>query len=218
LRVAVPRAAALLDEGLGADLKPENRLRRALVESLADCGLAEICWSPEWKPEMPRWPRVSGGTLGGFDLALRAEGEAPYSAVCELKWSNWGDREALDEVPWDAFKLAHAVATLPEVSLGFLIYAARASAWSRPARFVEWFEGAEISSRDFFEGHPTVWRWLLEGSSKARPIALPEVVRTEPLVASGFQWDGEAREICVASVEVPGEEWFDLEGGWPRRL
>lgn len=164
---------------------------------------------------MHRWPSVGGNRLGGFDLALRRPGEASYSAVCEFKWSKWGDKEALDEIPWDCFKLAHAVDSLPGVSEGFLVYAARSSAWKKPARFAEWLDGAVISPRQVLVDHPSVWKWLLDDSSKARPLALPETIKTTRVASCEFLHGGVPWEIRVAAV-VPGDEqWFALGEGWP---
>jgi hypothetical protein len=46
-------------------------------------------------------------------------------------------------------------------------------------------------------------------------LALPESIRTEAVVTASFAWDGAPREIRVASVQIVGEDWLDLEDGWP---
>jgi hypothetical protein len=204
----------MLEDGFGRRYRPENRLRQAVVAGLEGCGLDEICWSPEWRPAMERWPAVGRARLGGFDLALRHEGAASYSAVCELKWSKWGDKEALDELPWDCFKLAHAVDSLPGVSEAFLVYAARLSAWKKPARFAEWFDGALVNPRNLLANHRSVWKWLLERGAKARPLALPEAIETSGVARQRFSNDGTPWEIRVASVRPAVGPWFELAEGW----
>ena len=52
---------------------------------------------------MPQWPREQKKQPGGFDLAVRFEGDTSYSLVAELKWTHYGFVNALDEAPWDAF-------------------------------------------------------------------------------------------------------------------
>ena len=111
--------------------------------------LDEVRHSPEWRPEMPQWPSSRGEEqLGGCDLALRFRSEETYSTVIEPKWSRHGLIDALDEVMWDAFKLAHATATLPGVSNGLLIYLACGRAWAKPARHMPAPEGGPLLRGD----------------------------------------------------------------------
>ena len=75
-------------------------------------------WSPEWRPELPLWPSQKALKVGGFDLALRFDGDVSFSLVAELKWTHHGFVNALDEAIWDAMKLAHAVESVDGVRRG----------------------------------------------------------------------------------------------------
>jgi hypothetical protein len=77
-RAALPIAAAMLEQGFGAELKPEERIRQALATTLREQRqIEEVTTRPEWRPAMPWWHDVPGGKLGGFDLACEASWWAP---------------------------------------------------------------------------------------------------------------------------------------------
>jgi hypothetical protein len=54
-----------------------------------------------------------------------------------------GRFDALDELPWDLVKLAHAHGMLGEVDCALLVYAAPSAAWER-ARFRDIVNGGEL--------------------------------------------------------------------------
>lgn len=124
----VAATATRIESGYADDVKRrEERLRQAFRASLEEHDqVLEARTSPEWRPELPLWPWSADGKkkLGGFDCAIRFVGDESYSLVVELKWTHWGYVNALDEVIWDAFKLAHASATLDGVTHGLLVYLA----------------------------------------------------------------------------------------------
>ena len=193
----------------------EAQLRAAVVEALLPC-VAEGRTLSEWRPQMPYWPKRGNSRLGGFDLAVRFQSDVSYSTVAELKWSRHGLLDALDEVPWDLCKLAHARATLLRVTTCLLLYVAPVAAWQKPARFVEIFDGTRVDTRRLIERHPNVWRWLLKNSAKSRPTALPPEIKTESLTRVPFGVSGETLELRAATVEPRGRLWVELDDeGWP---
>jgi hypothetical protein len=213
---AVDAAARVLEGNAEEAVKrPEARLRHALVDELATFPEVEAAL-PEWRPKLPLWPGSLKTRLGGFDLALRFVGDEDYSVVCELKWSSGKGLDALDEVPWDCFKLAHAVGTLDNVGTGLLIYAAPSTGWER-ARFRDLFSELSLgSTRRLIDENKNVWRWLLKGSSESRPTRLPPFVRTSLVGKTPLSYLGTSWEIRVAAVSPEGEPWYELdEDGWP---
>jgi hypothetical protein len=213
---AVVRAAGRLEAGFGAEIRrPEERMRRAIVTELEASGqVSEV--RLEWRPEMRWWPRAGTSWLGGFDLAMTyCEGRG-FSTVVECKWCSRTGIDALDEVLWDCFKLAHAASTLDEVKWGLLLYAAPASAWARPARFTTLFDASMPSTRELIGDNEGVWRWLLRNSAKSRPKKLPPHVQTSPVAQVPFVFDRNWMEVRIASVCANGDPWYGLDkDGWP---
>src|SRR5205807_1400311 len=124
--------------------------------------------------------------------------------------------DALDEVLWDCFKLAHARETLAEVRWALLLYVAPTKAWRKPARFVGLFGESLNSTRDLIAENEGVWRWLLKTGAKSRPRKLPPYLQTSPLGKVSFTLEDFAYELRLASVRANGEPWFGLdEHGWP---
>jgi hypothetical protein len=211
---ALAGTASRLESGFGLEVtKRENRLRFALADALAnEAVVAEVRISPEWRPEMPYWPSGGAGKrLGGFDVALRYSDDRSYSLVAELKWTHYGFVNALDEAIWDAFKLAHASATLEGVRDGLLIYMAPVKAWNRPARFANFFTDSFSDSRKLIAEHEGIWRWCLAEGSRARPTKLPPALETGPVACAPLLHDGEAWEIRAGVVRANGEPWLDLD-------
>jgi hypothetical protein len=197
----------------------EKRLRLAFADALGGWPeVAEVRTTPEWRPEMPFWPWGTDGKskLGGFDVAVRFDGDSGYSLVAELKWSHYGYVNALDEVIWDAFKLAHATSTLPGISYGLLIYLAPLKAWEKPARFADLFSDALASSRTLISEYESIWRWCLGEGSSCRPTKLPPYVQTGPVACASVVVDGAPWEIRASTVAANGEPWIELdENGMP---
>jgi hypothetical protein len=191
-------------------MKPEARLRRAVAEQIrASPDVTAVMAGPEWRPDMPLWPRVTGGQLGGFDLAFQLADPDSMNVVAETKWSS-GGIDALDEVLWDAFKLAHAVATLDAVTDGFLIYAARTAAWNKPPRYAELFQDGRVESLALINAYPSVWAWLYNGSSAAKPTQVPGALRTSLVAEASFPFADQSWTVRCARVEVDDVSWIEV--------
>ena len=210
---ALAGTASRLESGFRKDVeKRENRLRGAIEHALAEeAAVKEVRIAPEWRPEMPLWPRGPRKRLGGFDVAVRFQGDDGYSLVVELKWTHYGFVNALDEAIWDAFKLAHASSTLPGVRDALLIYLAPLKAWNRPARFAQLFADSFTDSRELIGDHENIWHWCLREGSAAKPLKLPPALETGPIARAPLVVDGEPWEIRAAVVRANGEPWFDLD-------
>jgi hypothetical protein len=215
LHAATVRAAELLESGFGVEVtRREERLRRAFVAALSENPeVVEVVH--EWRPEMSWWPWRGSRRLGGFDLAIRFEGENSFSTVAELKWCQRTGLDAFDEVLWDAFKLAHAKATLAGIKKALLVYAAPVPTWQVDGRFRTFFDDSLSSTETLLSEHANVWRWLLRTSSHSRPTKLPPEIETTRIPPAAFQFDGGPWELRVASVAPNGEPWLDLDDGWP---
>ena len=216
-RMALPIAAAKLEEdGFGAGLKPEERLRQALAQALREQSqIAEVLTTPEWRPEMRFWPATEG-RLGGFDVSFRDVASEAWSGVVETKWKK-GGVDALDEVLWDAFKLAHAVETIDGVCDAFLVYAALATAWAKPPRYADLFTDGMSDSAGLIAKHPDVWSWLLRTSSAARPKMLPPRLASALIAEATSTIGGEQWLIRCARVRPIGEPWIGVdESGQPQ--
>jgi hypothetical protein len=212
---AVEETAKRLEVGFGGEIaQRERRLRATFAASLAHrYKVAEVRTKPEWQPELPLWPWSADRKhkLGGFDLAIRFQGDEAYSLVCELKWTHYGIVNALDEAMWDAFKLAHAGRTLPGVTHGILLYLAPVSAWSKPARFTRLFDDALTSSRELIAENESIWRWCLREGSAARPNKLPPYLETGLVARAHLLIDSEEWELRMATVASNGEPWLDVD-------
>jgi hypothetical protein len=210
---AIEGAARLLEAGWGADLKQEERLRRAvMVCALERLDVHEVL--KEWKPQpaLKRWRHVKGSPLGGFDLAFRMKGDGGVTVVAETKWSGGTGPDALDQTPWDALKLLHARATIREIRWALLITAAPTGAWET-ARYARVFGGSTTSILEFLQLNPRMYA----EDSKSRPLALPPYVQSSPTTRVAFDLAAKEWEIRVASVCANGEPWLDCdEEGWPQ--
>jgi hypothetical protein len=215
LTYALQGVSSRLEQGFGADVVGrERRLRLALADALGErAEVAEVRISPEWRPEMPLWSpgSVQGAKLGGFDVAVQFEAESGYALVVELKWSKFGLIDALDEVMWDAFKLAHAVATLPGVRFGLLCYLAPSRAWDKPARFATLFDDGLIETRKLIADHEAIWDWCLAQGSASRPTKLPPLLETHRVARVPVVLDGKEWQIRAASVVPSGDPWLELD-------
>lgn len=185
----------------GRDRPRGLRLRRGLLVA----GVASRCTAGRRS--------VATGSAASISRCV-VLGKRPIRPFVSSSGASGATRKHWTRSHWGCFKLAHAVDSLPGVSEGFLVYAARSSAWKKPARFAEWLDGAVISPRQVLVDHPSVWKWLLGDSSKARPLA-PETIKTTRVASCEFLHGGVPWEIRVAAV-VPGDEqWFALGEGWP---
>jgi hypothetical protein len=215
ISTALAETATRLESGYGSEIKKrEERLRLAFADALRSHEeVVEARISPEWRPEMPFWPWSDDGKakLGGFDVAIRFRGDDSYSLVVELKWTHYGFVNALDEVPWDAFKLAQASATLQGVMHGLLVYLAPTKAWTKPARFASLFGDYFANSRTLIAEHEKIWRWCLKEGSASHPTKLPPALQTGPVGSASLTIDGEPWELRAAVVRANGEPWIDLD-------
>jgi len=215
----VEKAAERLQARFGSPMKPEERLRRALVETLRSTpNVSEV--KTEWRPEMPHWPWKEGGRkLGGFDVSIRFQGDMSFTIVGETKWTS-GGLDALDQLPWDLFKLAHAEATLEGIRGALLIYAAPTTTWSKPPRFVQCFGDALIETRKLISDHPNVWRFNLKGGAQSRPARLPPAVQTGPVVQAPFLVEdqpGRSESGRSKQTGSRGSKWTQTVGPYPIR-
>jgi hypothetical protein len=210
---ALKETATRLAGGLGADVRGrEARLVLAFAEALKASGqVAEARTTPQWRPEMPSWPAKPPKRLGGFDIAIRFAQDMDYSLVGELKWTHYGIANALDEAPGDAFKLAHAAATLETVTDGLLIYLAPLAAWEKPARFATFFADAFVPTRTLISDYESIWRWCLREGSDAWPTSLPPHLQTCPIGRAEVTFDDAPWQIRAATVVANGEPWIELD-------
>jgi hypothetical protein len=193
--------------------RPEERLRLPLAKVLkAAVGVREV--DLLYRPAMPFWPRVEGGRLGEFDLAITVSGMTAPATVCELKWSQHTGVDALDDVMWDLFKLAHARYSLPNVRSAYLIYAAPTGSW-QPAtrRFRQLFTTTETDVAELVDKYLSIWRWCVRNSSKSRPVALPNRIHTSGVGESvTVEVPAGSFAVRVASVDVEWDPPIALDG------
>jgi hypothetical protein len=194
---AVEAAALLIPTPAVQALKrPEDRLRlplQAVLEARGDVARVDL-W---YKPPLPKWPSVPKTPLREYDVSFARTGANAISAVCELKWCQRGGIDALDEVMWDAFKLAHANGTLRTSPHAYLVYAATEKAWAKSAaRFRELFLApADLDVRRWIDQHLSIYRWNIRHSSRSRPKAHPRRLHTRPVDSD-------------ASVILPTGRWL----------
>lgn len=211
MRRAVSFAAGSIETQLGAlgvDGIREKQFRAALRTALEDAG--ETC-AQEVRPDLPGWPNVEGGKLGGFDLAVANSDGVGYRVLAELKWC-YVDK--LWETLWDAFKISLA-SQLEGTEAAYVIAGAPATLWGKPADCAELFADDVWSPRDLISRYTTNWSWLLGESSKSQPRQLPERIRTELVASEPLQLPDSEWVIKAMSVRPVGDARVEFENGWP---
>jgi hypothetical protein len=211
IRQAVSSAAGSLEAQLsahGVDAVREEHFREALQLALEDAG--EVC-AQDVRPELPGWPDVEGGKLGGFDLAVTARDGDAYRYLAELKWC-YVDK--LWETLWDAFKISLA-SGLDGAEAAYVIAGASASLWEKPAACAELFAGGVCSTRELISRYSTNWSWLLGESSTSQPVRLPELIQTELVANEPLQLSDAVWVIKAISITPATGETIEFENGWP---
>jgi len=205
---AAARALELQAASGGAALR-EKHFRTALLGALESQGNA--C-AKEVRPDLPGWPNIEGGRLGGVDLAVLGADGASFRYLAELKWCY---RDKLWEILWDAFK-ASLASQLPGVEAGYVIAGAPDAHWSKPVDCAELFANdGPWPTRELISRYTTNWSWLLGEGSKSQPQLLPELIQTELAAEQTLELGTESWTIRAVAVRPVGDATIELENGWP---
>jgi hypothetical protein len=159
---------------------------------------------------VPHWASV-----GHVDVVVRAApaGER-VSLLAELKWCG-PSQDILYEGLWDLLKMALATRR-DEKPHAYLITGAEKSLW-RTSVFADLFEDREHDSvqlclRELNDSpRRLAWDRALEGGYDRYPDAIPASIRTG---LCGRATVG-AWELRAVEVEIMGDDWVPMEGGWP---
>jgi len=160
------------------------------------------------KISVPHWAGV-----GHVDLLVRdAQTAERLHLVAELKWCKRG-RNVLYEMVWDMFKMALATGREDHPKT-YLVSGAEQSLWKTSA-FADLLDDAthdpvELCARRLPD-RTLAWDDLLRGGYDRYPDRLPARIDT---VIVGRAAVGEW-ELRAVQVNVIGEDWITMDGGWP---
>jgi hypothetical protein len=208
---AIAQAASLIEAQTsagGSETVREKHFRQALRDSLEAAG--EVC-AHEVRPELPGWPNVGGGKLGGFDLAVVGDGGPPYRLLAELKWCYI---DKLWETLWDVFKVSLAIG-IEGTEGAYVVAGAPTTLWGKSADCVELFADGVWSARELISHYSTNWSWLLGEGSKSQPVRLPALIQTELVANEPLHLADSAWAIKAITAMPASDEWIELENGWP---
>jgi hypothetical protein len=172
---------------------------------------------PQWGLTDPGTELRPGGAVGQVDIAVPSvSSSGEFSYLAELKWCGPG-KDILYEGIWDGFKMALGTQR-PETPRTYsLLTGAQEAVWQQ-SPFADLFDSkdhdpVELCMRDVGgRDHRLAWDCLLEGGYDRYPDALPPQLRT--IIAGRASIDG--WQLRAVEVQVVGEEWIPLSGGWPR--
>ena len=186
-----------------------KHLRPAFVAALADVGVPDVQPAGR-KLSVRSWePFATKGRLGAYDVLV---GTHPrYHALFELKWAH--GKHELGWTLWDIFKLV--AGRLEYGASCYAIVGAPQSYWQdETVGCSSIYCNGSWSSAELFRRYEKDWKNLLEGGT-ARPVRVPATIATRLVAAEPIE-ASPAWELRALAVDVPGFDWLEFDGDWPR--